>query len=240
MMKHDIKIYCFITLFCISSFSFAQKFKTSVILSPGISWYSSMNPEIKRKKIGLGFSVGIREEFLYSNFFSIGMELQYVNTNGSFNSPGTVKTAIPEDQYGFLHRLTVQSIDAPLFLKLRTNSTITKGIYFYLGTGLSYIFHSERTVDSVPYYVYPLARSANIPSIASGLTRLMNKNNNPIGTAGMLGIGKCFSIKNKIFFIETKYRFDFNKWIYTTVHDPVYKSFEIKRQCLLINAGMTF
>ena len=232
------KIYISITLLFFSSFSIAQKFKTSVVLSPGISRYSSNNSVIEKNKIEFAFSGGLKEEFIFSKTFSLGVELQYLKTNGNFQNHLDL-TAIPEIHNSFRHIFSIQSFDALIFLKIRTDSIITKGLYFYLGGGLSYIIQADRKIDIVTTYDYSPDKK-DISPVTSGSTTLKNENNNAIGTIALLGIGKYFVIKNKMLFCEIKYRFDFNKWIYTTVNDPVNDSFDIKRQCLLINIGMTF
>lgn len=240
------KVYISIVLLFFSSFSIAQKFKASLSLSSGVPWYSSSNSNFDNHNIitkngGLGFCFSgvFREEFYFPKLISLGTELYYLYATGKFASPVPFMNAIPEIHNSFRHILSIQSFDAPIFLKIRTDSVITKGLYFYLGGGLSYIIQADRKIDIVTTYDY-LPDKRDISPVTSGSTTLKNENNNAIGTIALLGIGKYFAIKNKMLFCEIKYRFDFNKWSYTTVNDPVNDSFDIKRQCLLINIGMTF
>jgi hypothetical protein len=233
------KIYISITLLFISSFSIAQKFKTSVTLSSGISWYNFNHSEVNNKKIGFGYAGTIREEYYFQKPLSLGMELSYLNTNGSFDSPTPSVNAIPEIHSIFQHSLSIHSFDIPIFLRLRTNNEMTKGIYFYCGIGINYIFQTNRTIDIMTTYDYSPDKK-DISTVTKGTTTLKKQNNIPIGTIGLFGFGKYFLIKNRIFLCEVKYKYDLNNWIYPTVNDPVNSKFNIKRRCLLLNLGMTF
>ena len=240
------KVYISIALLFLSSFSIAQKFKTSVALSSGVSWYISGNSNFNNHNIitkngGLGFCFSgvFREEFYFPKLISLGTELYYLHATGKFASPTPFMYAIPEIHTAYRHTLSINSIDIPILFKIRTDSNITRGIYFYFGGGLSYIFQSYRTVDIITTYDYSSDKQ-DVSPMSHGTVTINNSSNNKIGTIGIIGFGKNFTIKNKTFFCEAKYRFDFNKWNYPTVNDPVNKSFNIKRQCLLLNFGITF
>ena len=226
----------------------AQGFKTSLLFSPGISWYSSNSKssevekqtflieEDKRMKF-LSGAVGIREEYFFSKVFSFGMELEYLYANDFFYSHYDISN-IPEIHSRFRHLLSVNSLDLPLFFRLRTKSEVTKGISFYFGTGLSWLINADRDITLESGYIgFP---PTEIIPVANGRVKIKNGNNNQLGTIGVLGVGKHFAIKNQTFFCEAKYRFDLNSWVYPTVSDPVNSSFDIKRRCLLLNVGITF
>lgn len=232
-----MKIYLSIILLFISSLSVAQQFKTSFSLLSGISWYSSNNSEINNKKIGFTFSAALKEEFILPKIFSIGIEIEYLNTNGSFQNHLDL-TVIPEIHNSFRHIVSIHSLDLPILLKVRTNNEFAKGINFYIGTGLSYIIQTDRTIDIVTTYDYSPDKK-DISTVTKGSTNIKSQNNK-LGTIGILGIGKNLLIRNKTFFCEVKYRFDFNKWTYSTVGDPVNTSFGLKRQCLFLGFGITF
>ena len=224
----------------------AQGFKTSLLLSPGISWYRSNSnsseiekhtfQENKRLKFSFSGGIGVREEYFFSKIFSLGMEFRYLYTNGLFYSYYSISN-IPEIHSRFRHLLSVNSLDIPVFFRLRTKSEVTKGISFYFGTGLSWVMNADR--DIVIESGHMGSPPTEIMSVANGSVKIKNENNNQIGTVGIVGIGKHFAIKNKTFFCEIKYRFDLNNWVYPTVGDPVNSSFDIKRRCLLLNLGIT-
>jgi hypothetical protein len=96
--------------------------------------------------------------------------------------------------------------------------------------------HRDITIESG----YMGSPPTEIIPVAKGRVKIKNRNNNQLGTIGVLGIGKHFAIKNKTFFCEAKYRFDLNSWVYPTVGDPVNSSFDKKRQCILLKLGLTF
>ncbi len=240
------KIYISITLLFISSFSIAQKFKTSIMLSPGISYLSSSNPKvvtrsvmIKNRGYKFCFSGTIREEYYFPRIFSLGIGLEYLNASGNFSSPAPMVSPIPEISASYLHYLSVQSLDIPLFLRLRTNKDMTKEIYLFCGAGMSYIFQTNRAIDMITSYDYSPS-TKDISFVTKGTITMKTQNNNQTGTFGLLGFGKIFAIKKLTFFCEAKYRFDFNKWNYPTVNDPVNITFDIKRQCFLLSLGITF
>ncbi len=241
-----MKIYISILFLLVSSFSVAQKFKTSLMLSPGISWYSSNNSEvypytwaIKNRGANFCFSGAIREEYYFPKIFSLGIELSYLNTNGNFGSPNPLSQPFILEEYDiYNHSLSLHSINLPVLLKLRTKDEISKGIYFNFGIGLSYIILATREIDRETGYMG--SAPTNIVPIAKGTVTLKTQNNNQIGTIGILGIGKNIAIKNRIFFCEAQYRFDLNKWTYPTVNDPMNSGFDIKRECLLLHFGVTF
>ena len=242
-----MKTYILIPFFFISSFAIAQKFRTTAILSPGISHYRSSSSEVETNNLliqnrgtGFCFSGAIREEYFFSKTFSLGVEVSYLNTNGKFSSPNPLwQGGIPEIYDIYKHSLAIYSIDIPMLLKIRTKEEITKGIYFYFGTGVSYIIRANRKIDRETGDMNP-ASPTDITSVTIGETTLKTHNNNSTGMIGVLGFGKNFVIKNKIFLCEVKYTFDLNKWSYPTVNDPINSSFDIKRQCLLLNFGFTF
>lgn len=240
-----VKKHFIIILLLISNFTIAQELKTSVIISSGISLYSFKSSEaemnnliIKNRGSNFCFSAAIREEFYFPKLISLGLELNYLNTKGSFVSPTPPMNAIPENYSKYRHFLSVHSLDIPVFLRLRTNSKTIKEFSLYCGSGLTWITNAYRDVELVNGYMgYP---PTNIVPVAKGTVTLINDNNNQIGFFGILGIGKNFEINNKIFFCEAKYRFDFNKWTYSLLNNPVNSSFYIKRQGLLLNFGIIF
>lgn len=246
-----MKFYILIILVFIGSITVSQnqQFKTSVMVSPGISWYNSSNAEvgtdimaiktIKNKGINFCFSGAIREEFYFSKVISLGIELSYLNINGNFESPNPLsQNSIPEIYDIYKHSLSIHSLEIPVLFKFRTKEAIDKGIYFNFGMGINYIIHSDRTVNRETGYMGTAPTS--IVSVTNGSVTLKTQHNNSIGTIGIFEIGKNIAIKNKILFCEVKYRFDLNNWLYPTVNDPVNSTFNIKRLCLLLNIGMTF
>ena len=218
----------------------AQGFKTSLLFSPGISRYNSTNLDIRNRDMKFCFSGGIREEYFFERVFSLGLELEYLNISGSFISatPPINTIPIPEEYSHFKHIFSVNSIEIPLFFRLRTKGEVTKGISFYFGTGLSKVLNADRDITLESGYMG--LPPAEIIPVANGKVKIKNGNNNQLGTIGVLGVGKHFAIKNKTFFCEIKYRFDLNNWVYPTFGDPMNKSFDIKRRCLLLNVGITF
>ena len=232
------KILIIIVLIFLSNFTFPQKFNTSLILSSGTSWYNSKNSEVKNKKIGFCFSGLIREEYKFSKLISINVEIDYLNSFGSFENVYYINT-IPEIHNNFKHNLSVQSFDIPIIFKLRTKIDKIKNIYLYTGIGVSYILKSNRTVYIVTTYDNSPDKK-DIIQISKGNTSLINHSNENIGMFGLIGLGKTLLIKNKNFLFEIKYRFDLNDWIYSTVNDPVNNNFNIKRQGLLLSLGMSF
>ncbi|MDR0969581.1 MAG: PorT family protein [Lentimicrobiaceae bacterium] len=81
------KLLLVIPLLYLALQGFSQNFKTSVYISPNISWVSSSSKKIKQDKISFGFSIALREEFYFSKLFSIASEIEYLNIGASFQSP---------------------------------------------------------------------------------------------------------------------------------------------------------
>ncbi|MEY2828797.1 MAG: hypothetical protein RIQ33_655, partial [Bacteroidota bacterium] len=70
--------------------------------------------------------------------------------------------------------------------------------------------------------------------------RLKTSAGNATNIAGVIGVGKNFKIENRIFFIETKFRFDLNSWKYLTINDNVNSSLKIKTKACFLGLGMFF
>jgi hypothetical protein len=238
------KFFISLSLLFLCNYSIAQKFKTSIILSPGISHLSSSNLEVKSrngliKNRGYKFSFlgSVREEYYFPKIISIGIGLEYLNYSGSFVSPAPIISVIPEIHTGYLHFLSSHSLDIPLLIRFRTNREMKKTFHFFCGFGMNYIFLTKRNIEMITTYDGTDAK--DVIYLTTGKIKLKNKSNNQIGTIGILGFGKNFSINKLIFTCEAQYRFDFNKWYYPTVNDPnnIY-FFGIKTNCFLFSIGM--
>jgi hypothetical protein len=245
---NKIKTYILIIFLLISSISVAQNFKTSVFLSPGISVYKFNNKfidslnNVNISKNHFSYSISLREEYFFPKIISIGLELGYLYTQGTFKSyyhkPPLVYIPIfPVVDTTHGNTLSIHAIDVPLFIRFRTKDDINKGMYFYVGSGLSYILYSERSVE----LVRNVNRSSyDIMPLTNGKVKLKTGKGNRIGTIGIMGIGKNFRIEKFNFFSEIRYGFDINNWLYPTYEDPVFNYIDIKRHNFMLNLGMTF
>lgn len=239
-----MKTYISIFFLFFISFSFAQKFETSIALSSGISKYSSSSQieisgwGIKNGEHDFCFSGAIKEEFYFPKIISLAIEMGYLIINGKFVSRNPLsQNGIPEEYDIYKHILSTHSLEVPVLLKFRTKNP-TKGVYFNFGMGISYLIYAYRNVERQTGYMG--ADPTNIYPLTKGKVPLKTFKGNQIGASGIFSIGKNFPIENKIFFCELRYRSDLNKWAYSTVNEPVDKYFDIKRHSFMLNLGIKF
>lgn len=241
-MKNIIKIYIlFFLLFQINFSNAQQGFKTSIVFSSGISKLSSTYSDIstlKRYKynqnrgINFAYLIGIKENYFFSGIFSLGISINYLITKGNFVIDK--KTPYPEHIDLYKHTISIQSIQIPISLGLRTKEGLNKGIFFNLGVEPDYIIHSKRNIIEIAGYFGPA------PKDKSKIENSKNNFKNTLGLVGFLEVGKNFIIGKTPSFCTLQYQLDLTPLQYPTVNNPQYDYFNLRRNILSLNLGMRF
>ena len=213
----------------------SQNFKTSVFVSPNISWISSSSEKIKSEKTGRGFSVAVREEYYFSKLFSIGSEIEYMNIGASFQSPDN-QPAVGEVVHYTRNTIRENIVEVPLIIKIRSKNE-NKNLYCFTGLGLSYHFSNKKAVEVISYSWHN-SDEKQVKFITKGNFDFSNKSK--LGSFILFGVGKNFIIKKKKLFSELRFRHDLTSWVYPTTNDPVDPVFNIRTNTITLNIGYIF
>lgn len=230
-----------ITVLFIFSFFYVKSkgFKTSVFVARNMSWVNSTSQTITFDKLNAGGSLNFEEEYFFHHCFSLRSGISYIKLNSSFVTPNPISTGgIPENYRRYRHIESLDFIAIPLLLKVRLSSEISNSVYFYTGTELEFVVKTKN-------FVYDeIGRLGNEPDRIEVIKRsnvgLKTGSGKSTNIAGVFGVGKNFKIENRVFFIETKFRFDLNSWKYITVNDIVNSSLKIKTKAFFLGLGMFF
>lgn len=237
------KLFIIITLLPLLAQS--QSVRHSVFLAPDFSFYASSNSEAYPNKgikpinyWGVGALAGYKIEYYFPQTLAIGTSIEYLLTRAEFYTDCYCVHTMDRNIW-IRNLITANSIDIPIYFKIKTNKSENHFTYFQSGIGLSWLFNAHRKVESETDFLNnkePLRSQ-----IANESFSLNNNSSNNLGTFFQFGIGQNFQVKELNFFAELLYRQDINSWIYKTIETPDgVKEFSIQRQSILLKIGITF
>jgi hypothetical protein len=223
----------------------AQSITHSVFLAPNFSFYASSNSEVYPNKgmksinyWNFGAVAGYRMEYYFPKIFVVGTSIEYLLTRAELYTDCYCFHTMDRN-ISIRNFITANSIDAPIYFKLKTNKNENRFTYVQSGIGLSWLFNAYRNVKSETDFLNnkePLRTQ-----IVNEPFSLQNNNSNKLGSFFQFGIGQSFQIKQINFFAALSYRQDINSWIYKTVATPDgAKEFPIQRQSVLLKIGIAF
>lgn len=237
------KLIIIITLLplCVKS----QSVKHSVFLAPNFSFYASSNSEGYPNKAikpinywNWGASAGYKIEYYFPKTFAVGTSIEYLLTRAELYTDCYCFHTMDRN-ITIRNLITANSIDVPIYFKIKTNKNENRFTYFQSGIGLNWLFNAHRKVESETDFLNnkePLRTQ-----IANESFSLKNNNSNELGTFLQLGVGQAFQIEQINFFTELSYRQDINSWIYKTFETPDgVKEFPMQRQSILLKIGIVF
>lgn len=217
----------------------SQSIRHSVFLAPNFSIYASKALSQLIKYWNFGASSGYRIEYYLPKYFAFGSSVEYLLTRAELYNP--CYCAHPMDRtVSIRNQISTHSIDAPIFLKLKTNKTENHFSYFQGEIGLSWIFNAHRKVEIETNFLGG-PKDYIREQISNESFSLQNGNSNGLGMFFQLGIGQSFQLKKLIFFTELSYRQDINQWIYKTIPSTPYdiiREYPIKRQSITLKLGL--
>lgn len=222
----------------------AQSLRYSAFIAPNFSIYTSevlfQQTKPAFKYWGFGASSSFIAEYYFPNFFSVGTSIEYLLTRAELYTPCyCVHTA--DKTVNIRNMIATQSMDVPVFIKLRTNKNVNHFTYLQSEFGISWLFYAHRNVEIESSFPGGSKSKYIREQISNESFSLQNNNDNKLGTFFRFGIGQNFQLKQINFFTELSYRQDINSWLYNAVETPYgVKEFSIKRQSILLKIGITF
>jgi hypothetical protein len=223
----------------------SQSFGHSVFIAPNATLYRSSSSEAYSApsihpigyRSGLGGSVGYRLEYHLPKTLSWGASLEYLLTRAKlYTSCDCIHTA--DRTVSVRNLISAQSMDLPIYLKLRTNHKEDRLTYFQGGMGLSWLLAAHRKVDLETNFLGGPGDYIR-EELSNESFSIFSSRGSRRGTFLQLGIGQHFRIKESRFFSELAYRQDINSWVYRAIETPAgVKVFPLQRQSISLKVGM--
>ena len=114
------KLFAFALVTCFSTFSFAQegsdtKFRFGLKVAPTLAWLKPETKNVEADGAKIGFAYGLIADYNFSQNYAFGTGVEVSYRGGKLKSAGTA------DSLKYKSSLTLQYIELPLTMKLKTN-----------------------------------------------------------------------------------------------------------------------
>jgi hypothetical protein len=211
----------------------------TLLVGPSLDWYKPSTPAIinggpSNKAInGTGYQIALRYDYLKATYIGFGAQIAFDHTSaGIFRNydinglPGAFKDSL------FVHTFAMNTIDLPVFIKLRlfNGRYNTSYTYFNAGPGVQMLMGSKRKVS-----VYNTGYKSQYPDLTD----------NPSFTSTitpyfMAAMGRLMMTRKYVFTLELEYNAGIGSYSYkrfsAEVQNNPAESF--RRNSLILNLGI--
>lgn len=201
-------------LLLLSITSHAQKnYAFSFLLGPSMNWYKVQTPAVvsgvpsKHGISGVGFGAALRYEYQKGPYIGFGAELEFMHANaGIFRNYDINGIHQPFEDSLFTHTIGMNSINVPVFLKIRLFNGRYNVSYSYIhaGVGIEYVLGGNRKV---------IVSNPGLTSKYPQQSGSMQFDNN-LGQYLVFGFGRVMLTRKYVFLGEVRYRAGLNQWKY--------------------------
>lgn len=226
-------------LFLFSTLAVIAQNSFNLLIGPSMDWYKVKELAIINKTpstqnvSGLGFAAKLVYEYQKNTYIGFGSELEFSQTNaGIYRNYDIVGNHVNFQDSLFTHTIKMNSINVPLFVKIRlfNGHYNVSYSYFHFGPGMQYLLSSSRKVEvSNPGY------SSQYPKTSGDI--IFQKNLEPY----FLGaFGRVILTKRYIFIAELAYKPGLGNWGFLAYRDKEDKQVidYFKRNSLTFQVGI--